>query len=96
MTAGTQDFLKKNLPAWVTFANFALLLSFVWYQAKWQQNVDTKIEKFENHLNDIEIHMPYQKKIQFFVPRTELEIQLINITQTLSEIKEDIKNLEKK
>lgn len=96
MAPETERFLKKNLPAWITFANFALLLSFVWYQAQWQQGVDNRLEKLDEHSKDKNVHMPYIEQAREFVPRTELQIKMDMMQKTLEEIKDDIKNLEKK
>ena len=93
MTQEAKQFLKMN---WITVANLLLLIGIIVQQSKWQQNVDNKIDEFENHAIDKEMHMPFKDKIEIFVPRVELDGRLKNIEATLLEIKTDLKkNLEK-
>lgn len=80
MTASQKTYFKQN---WLTFANFVLLLGFIVQQAKWQENVD-------NHIDDKSIHMEFEKKIQIFVPRVELDNRLKNIEATLNRIDKKI------
>ena len=66
------------------------MLSFIVYQAKWQQRVDDEIREMQRsviqHHADKDQHLPFKDKIELFVPRPELEGRLLNIEKTLEKI----------
>ena len=79
----TKEFLKGN---WITVANLVLLVTLIVQQAKWQESVDNRIEILEEHRNDKVLHMPFEKKIEVFVPRVELEGRLNTLQYSLDNI----------
>jgi hypothetical protein len=85
------SFLKSN---WLTFSNIVVLVSFIIYQARWQQRVDIEIKELEKsfiiHDLDNEKHRPLGSSIQLFVPRTELDKRLENIEKTLEKIEKKL------
>ena len=87
MSEDNKDFIRKN---WLTFSNVVVLVSFIIYQARWQQRVDSEILELKTsvirHHADEDQHMPFKDKIELFVPRTELERRLESIEKTLEKI----------
>jgi hypothetical protein len=87
MSESNNTFIKKN---WLTFSNIIVLLSFIVYQAKWQQKVDSEMREMQRslieHHADKDQHLPFKDKIELFVPRTELEGRLMRIEKTLENI----------
>lgn len=85
------SFLKAN---WLTFSNIVVLVSFIIYQARWQQRVDIEIKELKSsfiiHYSDLEKHQSVKDKIQMFVPRTELDKRLENIEKTLEKIEKKL------
>ena len=85
------SFLKAN---WLTFSNIVVLVSFIIYQARWQQRVDIEIKELKTsvikHHSDKDEHMPFKDKINVFVPRTELDKRLENIEKTLEKIEQKL------
>lgn len=79
---------KDTLKTYVTFANLILLLGIVVQQARWQQKIDGKIDEFNNHKDDTELHMPFKEKVQLFVPRYEIDRRLDNIERTVIKIEQ--------
>ena len=72
MTVAQKSFIKYNIPSWINLTTLTAILGFIIYQSKWQEHVD-------NHIDDKSIHMQFEKKIQIFVPRVELDSRLSNI-----------------
>ena len=91
MSEDNKDFIRKN---WLTFSNVVVLVSFIIYQARWQQKVDSEILELKTsaikHHSDNDAHMPFKDKIEFFVPRTELERRLESIEKTLEKIEKKL------
>jgi len=83
MTQSSKEFIKMN---WLTVANIVLLIGIIVQQSQWQKSVDKDLELFQNHVRDKEMHMPFEQKIQVFVPRVELEGLLRNMQRTLDRI----------
>ena len=83
MTVEQKNFLKQN---WLTATNLVFLVAIIINQAKWQQQVDNKIIEFDRHMNNEIQHMPFQEKIEVFVPRIELDSRLLVIEKTLQKI----------
>jgi len=80
MTAIQQQFWKNNV---ISLSTLITVLSFIVYQAKWQAKVD-------EHMNDTSVHIPFEKKIQIFVPRVEIDARLIGIEKALARIENKI------
>jgi len=91
MSEDNKDFIRKN---WLTFSNVVVLVSFIIYQARWQQRVDSEILELKTsvirHHADKDQHMPFKDKIELFVPRTELERRLESIEKTLEKIEKKL------
>jgi hypothetical protein len=87
MSEDNKDFIRKN---WLTFSNVVVLVSFIIYQARWQQRVDSEILELKTsvikHHSDKDAHMPFKDKIELFVPRTELERRLESIEKIVEKI----------
>lgn len=89
MSDDNKILLTKN---WLTFANIVVMVSFIVYQARWQQKTDSELKELQTsvikHHADKDEHMPFKDKIELFVPRTELEGRLNNIENLLIKIEE--------
>ena len=95
-----RDYIRTN---WLTLGNFLLLLglAFRWgaFTEEMRQNdvlnkqlISTIDKKVENHRNDIDKHMPFEKKIEVFVPRVELDSRLANMEKLLDKIDAKLSN----
>lgn len=91
MSESNNDFIRKN---WLTFSNIVVLVSFIIYQARWQQKVDIDLSEVRSsviqHHSDKDQHLPFKDKIELFVPRTELEGILKNIERKLDKIEKKL------
>lgn len=91
MSESNTEFIKKN---WLTFSNVVVLISFIIYQARWQQKVDQEISELQksviSHHADTNQHMPFKDKIELFVPRIELDARLKSMEQMLEKIDKKI------
>jgi hypothetical protein len=91
MSEDNKDFIRNN---WLTFSNVVVLVSFIIYQARWQQKVDSEFLELKTsvikHHADTDKHMPFKDKIELFVPRTELERRLESIEKTLEKIEKKL------
>ena len=74
----------------LTVANLVILVGFIVQQSRWQQSIDNSIERFEEHQTDTRLHMPLTQKIEFFVPRIELDARLYNMEKILEKIESKI------
>lgn len=72
MTVAQKHFIKHNIPSWINVTTLIVIISFIIYQSRWQEQVDS-------HIKNESIHMQFEKKIQVFVPRIELDKRLQNI-----------------
>jgi len=82
MTAQQSSFLKNNI---FNLSTLIAVLGFIIYQARWQEKVDV-------HINDESIHMKFEKKIQVFVPRIELDSKFESISDQLDRIEKKLDN----
>jgi len=78
ITTSQRTYLKHN---WMTFANLLLLLGLVYNYATAQQEIRDDIKALNKHTTDEMLHMPFDKKIQIFVPRVELDSRLESIEE---------------
>ena len=76
----TSNYVKFNA---IPLTTLLAVLSFIIYQSRRQAEVDT-------HIKDKQIHMPFEKKIEVFVPRVELNSRMENIEKTLVRIENKI------
>ena len=72
MTVAQKNFIKNNFPMWINLTTLTAILSFIIYQSRWQEYVD-------NHIDDKSIHMQFERRIEVFVPRIEIDSRLSNI-----------------
>ena len=75
MTVAQKNFIKNNIPSWINVTTLMVVVSFVIYQSRWQEKVDT-------HISDQSLHISFEKKIQVFVPRVEIDARLSNIERS--------------
>jgi len=87
MTKPQSDFLKRNV---INFATIVTLIGFIISQSRWQENVDNRLNSLELHTQNNTMHMPFEKKIQVFVPRVELDGRLHSIENSLIRIEKKI------
>lgn len=87
---------KTTIKEYVTIANLILLIGIIVAQARWQQTVDNRLERVEEHTKDVMAHPSFEWSSRIFVPRVEIDARLRGIEQSLIEIKSDLKkNLDK-
>jgi len=91
MRESNTDFIKKN---WLSFSNVVVLITFIIYQARWQQKVDGELRELQAssimHKSDSEKHQSVKDKIEMFVPRTELDGRLKAIENILEKIEKKL------
>ena len=87
---------KNSIISYFTIANFVVIIGFVWHQAQWQEKTNNKIEYLEEHAKNNVLHMPFEEKIQVFVPRVELEGRMNNIQHTLEKIENKLDKIKNK
>jgi len=87
MTVQQKNYFKNN---WMTLANLMILLTLVWNTGRWQQGVEKDIDVLNTHAKNTTLHMPFDKKIEVFVPRVELDSRLKNIELMLDRIESKI------
>ena len=88
MTKPQSDFLKRNV---INFATIVTLVGFIISQSRWQENVDNRLNSLELHTKNNTMHMPFERKIEVFVPRVELDGRLKSIENSLIRIEKKIK-----
>ncbi|MGB0896875.1 MAG: hypothetical protein ACPGRW_06105 [Flavobacteriaceae bacterium] len=88
MTTEQKRFVKTN---WISFSTLVVLVGFIVQQSRWQQSVDNRISVLEHYSEDETKHMPFEKRIEIFVPRIELDSRLRSIENSLIEIKQSLK-----
>ena len=76
MTVSTNHYIKLNV---IPLTTLLTVISFIVYQSRWQSTVD-------NHIEDKSLHMPFERKIEVFVPRVELDGRIENIEKSQEEI----------
>ena len=99
MGQDVRNYIKSN---WLTLSNFILLLGLAFrvgafttevkkdYQLS-KQLISTIEKKVETHTLDNDKHMPFEKKIEVFVPRVELDSRLANMEKLLDKIDAKLK-----
>lgn len=81
---------EHKLANYVTVANLIILLTFTWNQSGWQKETEKDIETLKAHAINETLHMPFDKKIQVFVPRVELDERLESIKIQLDRIEKKL------
>ena len=91
MTKEQSNYLKNN---WLTLANLIVLLTLSFrvgvVLTSLQDSIQANKELIEQHRNDQGVHMPFERKIEVFVPRVELNSRLENITEQLDRIEKKL------
>ncbi|MFD0762973.1 hypothetical protein ACFQZW_12855 [Lutibacter aestuarii] len=85
MTVEQKNYLKNN---WLTLANLLVLLTLAYNLGVSQTKIEKDIDVLKLHANDINLHMPFEKKIEVFVPRVELDSRLKNMETMLERIEQ--------
>jgi len=80
--------LSKSVPIAVLLAFFTQTISFIWYASKLDSRVEANHKMIISHMDNKYEHMPFEEKIQVFVPRVELDSRLLSIERTLKETKD--------
>jgi len=83
MTQATKNYIKQN---WFSGINLILLIGIIINLSSWKQKTDDDIEVLQVHAGDETVHMPFEKKIEVFVPRIELEKEFKYIKDQLDRI----------
>ena len=89
MTEKNKNYIKDHA---FSFANLIVLLSMSFTFGKTLQNITSEIDQLKSHTRDERLHMPFEKKIEVFVPRVELDGRLENIDASLIRIESKIDN----
>ena len=80
MTAHQKTYIRQN---WMTLANMILLLGIAfrtgYTQSKHESNIIENTRAIIKHEGNTSLHMSFEKKIEIFVPRVELDARLSNI-----------------
>ena len=83
MTQATKLYVKNN---WFSVANLILLIGIIINLSSWKQKVDDDIKLLIEHKLSSDEHMPFEKKINIFVPRIEIESRMDAIKNQLNRI----------
>lgn len=94
MTVHQKNIIKRDLPTWLTLANLIILITLSYNfgasQKEIQKNIETNKADIKRHEFNNNLHMPFSKKIEVFVPRVELDSRLENMEKTLKRIEDKI------
>jgi len=72
----------------LSVANLIGIVSFAFYIGMWKGDV-------QSHLEDNNIHMTMQDKMELFIPRSELDVELNNIDVNVDHMKSDIEDIKR-
>ena len=86
MTVSQKNWWKNNL---FNVSTLIAMLTFIVVQAKWQEHVD-------GHIGDESVHMKFEKKIEIFVPRIELDGRIENIEKANARMEKSLIRIEEK
>jgi hypothetical protein len=89
MTESKKNYLKEHA---FSFANLIVLLSMSFTFGTTLTTITKDIEHLKQHTQDKQLHMSFEKKIEVFVPRIELDGRLENIDNALIRIESKIDN----
>lgn len=84
------EFIKVNVISVTTL--IAVIVIFI-QQAQWQKSVEINQENFQAHMEDKILHMPFEKSIEVFVPRVELDGRMNNMQNSLNKIEAKLDKL---
>jgi len=80
MTDKASNFIKDHL---FNVSTLLAVLTFIVYHERGHEKIDL-------HIEDQSIHMKFERKIEVFVPRMELDERLKNMEKSLQRIEENI------
>lgn len=90
MTIQQRQKAKNWLSVGLTSANLIFLITLSFnigsIKAEMQNDINSNRESINKHLINQTLHMPFEKKIEVFVPRVELDQRLKNIEKLLDKI----------
>jgi len=101
MTHAQKSYVKDNWKGWLTFANFIILILIFLFKSGFTSGAEvTQIKNdiiingknLEVHKYDASVHMPFEKKIEMFVPRVELDSRMKGIKEQLDRIEQKLDN----
>lgn len=91
MTKEQGDYLKKN---WLTLANLIVLLTLSFrvgvVLTSLEDGIKANEKALQEHVIDQSVHMPFERKIEVFVPRSELDSRLDAMTKQLDRIEKKL------
>ena len=91
MTKEQGDYLKKN---WLTLANLIVLLTLSFrvgvVLTSLEEGIKANEKALQEHVIDQGVHMPFERKIEVFVPRSELDSRLDAMTKQLDRIEKKL------
>jgi len=91
MTRTQSDYLKNN---WLTLANLVVLLTLSFrvgvVLTSLEEGIKANEKALRQHEIDESVHMPFEKKIEVFVPRVELNSRLETIAKQLDRIEKKL------
>jgi len=82
MTTSQRNILRDLLqPAILLF-----LIGVFVQQIRWQEKMNNRMDKVEEHVENQVLHMPFDKTSIIFVPRVELDSRMNNMQHSLDKI----------
>lgn len=93
MTAPAKELWGRWLPTMVTIVGFAAqLVTF----ANWAGRLEQRVVANERHATDVGVHMPFEKKVEVFVLRSEYNSKVHQRDGEFAELRKAIENLSAK
>jgi hypothetical protein len=89
MTVNTQK-IAGDWKAYVTVANIVLVVGLIVSVSRWAQRVDSDIVFLKDHSDNSDVHMPFEKKVELFVPRVELDSKFESLSRQLDRIEDKL------
>lgn len=84
---------SKWLPALVAFVGF---IGNAVYIGRWSGALDARLVAVESHAASTALHMPFERKIELFVTRTEYSAKQLSRDTELAEIKAAFRGIDAK
>lgn len=96
-----------HIPTWLTLANLIFLVSLSFKTGAIKKDIENGIEQNRHeieqqtqmilrHENNTEVHMPFNQKMEVFVPRKELNVKFEALQRQNNDIKTQLDRIEKK
>jgi len=91
MTRNQSTYLKNN---WLTLANLMILITLSFrvgvVLTSLEEGIKTNTKDVKEHKIDVSVHMPFEKKIEVFVPRVEIDGRLDAMAKQLDRIEKKL------